>query len=129
MLFVLAALNETTRNAGVGNGAWSTIGPRIVGLVIVTLVIVWVGVFIVEWSRRRKSTHSTVRQSSLFDQLCATHNLDADAQRLLEEIANRDARGDLVLPFVDPRILERVSHERPELATIGRQLFGPAWQP
>jgi hypothetical protein len=128
-VFLLAALHDATTPTASVNGLWSTIGPRIVGLVIVTLVVVWISVFIVEWSRRRQHLHQAVRQSSLLDQLCATHKLDAEAQQQIESVATKFAHGDVILPFVDPRILEQAAREQPELAGIGMKLFGQTWQP
>ncbi len=115
--------------AAAGSGSWQTIGPAIVGLVIAALVAIWMGVFVADWSRRRRQSRRSVRQSSLLDQLCATHGLDGPVQQQLEQVARRFAHGDVVLPFVDPRILESASRETPELAGIGKRLFGEAWQP
>lgn len=114
--------------AAVQNNHWSTMGPWVVGSVIAALVVVWTGIFAAEWWRRR-SPVETVRQSSLFDQLCHAHGLDASLQQRLTLIAKERAHGDLILPFLDPRILEAAAQKSPDLAPLGRQLFGDAWQP
>jgi hypothetical protein len=108
-------------------GDWSTIGPWIVGSVITALVVVWVGVFAAEWLRRRRP-EGTVRQSSLFDQLCHAHGLSVETQQQLAQVARMHAHGDVVLPFLDPRILEAAVRKTPELDEVGRNLFGDAWQ-
>ncbi len=124
---ILAALNDVVTKPSSSTGAWTTIGPWIVGFVIAALVIVWVAVLAIEWSRRERP-RSLVRQSSLFDQLCITHDLDTTVQQQLVQVANQHSHGDLVLPFIDPRILENAARTKPELSAIGKKLFGHVWQ-
>jgi len=126
---LLALFHEFALFADAGSATWQTIGPRIVGFVIAALIAIWLGVFVADWSRRNRQSRRAVRQSSLFEQLCATHGLDGQVQLQLEQVAQRFAHGDVVLPFVDPRILETASRQTPELAAIGKKLFGDAWQP
>jgi hypothetical protein len=113
--------------AAVDRDSWKTMGPRMVAVVIAALVIVWTGVFVAEWLRSRRLTEK-VRQSTLFDQLCQAHGLDLLVQQQLAAIAKDRAHGDLILPFLDPRVLELAARESPELSPLGRQLFGDAWQ-
>lgn len=124
---LLAALNDVATKPSTSTGAWSTIGPWIVGFVIAALVIVWVAVLAIEWTRRQRP-RNVVRQSSLFDQLCITHDLDTAVQQQLVQVANQYSHGDLVLPFIDPRILENAARTKPELSSIGKKLFGQVWQ-
>ncbi|HET6422798.1 MAG TPA: hypothetical protein VFG20_03890 [Planctomycetaceae bacterium] len=113
--------------AAVDRNAWKTMGPRMVGIVVAALIVVWTGVFVAEWLRSRRQTEK-VRQSSLFDQLCQAHGLDIPVQQQLALIAKERAHGDLILPFLDPRVLELAAKESPDLSPLGRQLFGDAWQ-
>lgn len=113
--------------AAAESGTWRAMGPRMVAVVIAALVIVWTGVFVAEWLRRRRQTDK-VRQSSLFEQLCQAHGIDTPTQHQLAAIAKDRAHGDLMLPFLDPRILELAARQSPTLAPLGRQLFGEAWQ-
>lgn len=119
---------SATLYAAAGSATWQTIGPGIVGFVIAALVAIWLGVFVADWSRRHRQSRRSVRQSTLLDQLCATHGLDGGTQQILEQVARQFAHGDVILPFVDPRILETASQQQPELAGLGKQLFGDAWQ-
>lgn len=112
--------------AAQGN-SWTTVGPWVVGVVIAALVVVWTGIFVTEWVRSR-SPLEKVQQSSLFDQLCHAHGLDAPVQHRLTLVAKEHAHGDLLLPFLDPRILEAATRKSPDLSPLGRQLFGDAWQ-
>ena len=112
--------------AAQGN-SWSTVGPWVVGFVIIALVLVWTGIFVTEWIRNR-SPLEKVRQSSLFDQLCHAHGLDASIQNRLTLIAKEHGHGDLILLFLDPRILETAARKSPDLSPLGHLLFGEAWQ-
>lgn len=126
---LLASFHTFAMFADAGSVTWQTIGPRIVGFVIAALVAIWLGVLAADWSRRDRQSRRSIRQSSLLEQLCVTHGLDGQVQLQLEQVAQRFAHGDVILPFVDPRILETASQQIPELAAIGKKLFGDAWRP
>jgi hypothetical protein len=95
--------------------------------VIVALVMVWTGILLTEWVWNR-SPLETVRQSSLFDQLCHAHGLDVSIQTRLTLVAKEHAHGDLILLFLDPRVLEAATRTSPDLSPLGQLLFGDAWQ-
>lgn len=122
---LLAVANDAATRAA--SSSWATMAPWVVGFVIASLVAVWSGVLVAEWLRRRQP-RDAVRQTSLLDQLCQAHGLDAAHQQHLERIARTHARGDVVMAFIDPRILETAARETPELTALGQQLFGSAWQ-
>ncbi len=120
-------MSTTAPLLAAADGRWATLGPQIVVGVLALLVFVWIGVFFLEW-RRRRQPQTVIRQSSLFDQLCQAHGLDIETQERLIRIANGYAHDDIVLPFVDPRILESAVQKSPELIPLGRKLFGTAWR-
>ena len=113
--------------AAKSDSSWTQVGPMVVGSVIIALVLVWTAVFAVEWWRQREPRRK-LRQTSLLDQLCLAHGLDARQQEQVVNAARGYAHGDVVMTFLDPRILENASRKSPELVPLGRLLFGSAWR-
>lgn len=113
--------------AAASGTSWTQAGPIVVGTVTVALALVWTAVFAVEWWRRREPRRN-LRQTSLLDQLCMAHGLDAQQQEQVVSTARGFAHGDVVMTFLDPRILETAARKSPELVPLGRRLFGTAWR-
>lgn len=96
--------------------------PELIGVVVVSIVVIWVGLFAWEWRRRRNQAEAAAAPASLLDQLIQVHGLDASAVNVLQATAQRLKLDDMTILFLDPRVL--VTSKVPAEHALGLKLFG-----
>lgn len=104
-------------------------GDRFVGgwwfAAIGAVVFLWMAIYIVD-RRRRQAELDKLSPSSLFDQLCLTHELTSEEQAMLRKFAGADET-EACKFFVDPRRWRGLTiqpADRLMLESIQMRLFG-----